>query len=83
MQFHAGLGAGAGTRQSAPAHRPVRAIWSSPATPVGYLLASYRIATAPEPNSSRLTSFKSTRFDNHANNVERAGLRGTLRPSSR
>ena len=30
---------------------------------------SYRIATAPEPNSSRLTSFKSTRFDNPANNV--------------
>src|SRR5262245_37805666 len=28
-----------------------------------YLLGSYRIATAPEPNSSRLTSFKSTRFD--------------------
>src|SRR5678816_1619404 len=34
-----------------------------------YLLGSYRIATAPEPNSSRLTSFKSTRFDNPANNV--------------
>ena len=33
------------------------------------LLGSYRIATAPEPNSSRLTSFKSTRFDNPANNV--------------
>jgi hypothetical protein len=33
----------------------------------GYLLGSYRIATAPEPNSSRLTSFKSTCFDsNHA-----------------
>ena len=29
----------------------------------GYLLGSYRIATAPEPNSSRLTSFKSTCFD--------------------
>ena len=28
--------------------------------PEGYLLGSYRIATAPEPNSSRLTSFKST-----------------------
>jgi hypothetical protein len=26
----------------------------------GYLLGSYRIATAPEPNSSRLTRFKST-----------------------
>jgi hypothetical protein len=28
--------------------------------PDGYLHGSYRIATAPEPNSSRLTSFKST-----------------------
>src|ERR671910_818261 len=37
--------------------------------PDGYLLGSYRIATAPEPNSSRLTSFKSTRFDSPANNV--------------
>src|ERR1017187_4155991 len=27
--------------------------------PDGYLLGSYRIATAPEPNSSRLTSLKS------------------------
>src|SRR5487761_2441400 len=35
----------------------------------GYLLGSYRIATAPEPNSSRLTSLKSTRFDSPANNV--------------
>src|SRR5437867_6605672 len=35
----------------------------------GYLFGSYRIATAPEPNSSRLTSFKSRRFDNPANNV--------------
>src|SRR5437016_9567884 len=35
----------------------------------GYLLGSYRIATAPEPNSSRLTSFKSIRFDSPANNV--------------
>src|SRR5881409_3354449 len=35
----------------------------------GYLLGSYRIATAPEPNSSRLTRFKSTRFDSPANNV--------------
>jgi hypothetical protein len=25
---------------------------------VGYLLGSYRIAIAPEPSSSRLTSFK-------------------------
>ena len=37
--------------------------------PDGYLLGSYRIATAPEPNSSRLTSFKSTCFDSPANNV--------------
>src|ERR1051326_317648 len=36
---------------------------------VRYLLGSYRIATAPEPNSSRLTSLKSTRFDSPANNV--------------
>src|SRR5580704_2577755 len=35
----------------------------------GYLLGSYRIATAPEPNSSRLTSLKSTCFDSPANNV--------------
>jgi hypothetical protein len=34
-----------------------------------YLLGSYRIATAPEPNSSRLTSLKSTYFDSPANNV--------------
>src|SRR6516162_4487875 len=32
-----------------------------------YLLGSYRIATAPEPNSSRLMSFKSTCFDSPAN----------------
>ncbi len=37
--------------------------------PNGYLLGSYLIATAPEPNSSRLTSLKSTRFDSPANNV--------------
>jgi hypothetical protein len=37
--------------------------------PNGYLLGSYRIATAPEPNSSRLTSLKSTGFDSPANNV--------------
>src|SRR5580700_2554468 len=36
---------------------------------LGYLLGSYRIATTPEPNSSRLTSLKSTRFDSPANNV--------------
>src|SRR6266498_3304303 len=44
--------------------RPTRA-----SKPDGYLFGSYRIATAPEPNSSRLTSFKSTRFDSPANNV--------------
>src|SRR5688572_11711138 len=38
-------------------------------SPDGYLLGLYRIATAPEPNSSRLTSFKSIRFDSPANNV--------------
>jgi hypothetical protein len=37
--------------------------------PDGYLLGSYRIATAPEPSSSRLTSFKSMGFDSPANNV--------------
>ena len=36
---------------------------------VGYLLGSYRMATAPEPNSSRLTSLKSIRFDSAANNI--------------
>src|SRR5439155_4856859 len=41
----------------------------SASKPDGYLLGSYRIATAPEPNSSRLTSFKSTCFDSPANNV--------------
>src|SRR5262245_47970341 len=35
----------------------------------GYLLVSYRMATAPDPSSSRLTSFKSTSFDSPANNV--------------
>jgi len=39
------------------------------ALPDGYLLGSYRIATAPEPNPSRLTSFKSKCFDSPANNV--------------
>jgi|GEM_PF-4983583 len=34
-----------------------------------YLLGSYRIATAPELNSRRLTSFKSIYFDSPANNV--------------
>jgi hypothetical protein len=30
--------------------------------PNTYLLGSYRIATAPDPNSTRLTSLKSIRF---------------------
>jgi hypothetical protein len=38
-------------------------------SPDGYLLGSYRIATAPEPSSSRLTSLKSTCFDSPANNA--------------
>src|SRR6187397_308177 len=32
-----------------------------------YVLGSYRIATAPEPSSRRLTSFRSTCFDSPAN----------------
>ena len=44
--------------------RPARA-----SKPDGYRLGAYRSATAPEPNSSRLTSFKSTCFDSPANNV--------------
>src|ERR1700732_4053056 len=49
--------------------RPTRAN-----NPNGYLLGSYRIAQhptppPPEPNSSRLTSLKSTYFDSPANNV--------------
>src|SRR5205823_4824816 len=43
-------------------------VWGS-ASADSYPLGSYRIATAPEPNSSRLTSFKSTCFDSPANNV--------------
>jgi hypothetical protein len=35
----------------------------------GYRLGSYRIATAPEPNSNWLTSRKSICFDSPANNV--------------
>src|SRR5437667_12650271 len=45
------------------------ALGADASKPDGYRLGSYRIATAPEPNSSRLTSFKSTRFDSPANNV--------------
>ena len=44
--------------------RPTRA-----GKPDGYLFGSYRIATAPKPNSGLLTSFKSTCFDSPANNV--------------
>src|SRR5579864_2665266 len=44
-------------------------IYRNARKPNGYLLGSYRIATAPEPNSSRLTSLKSTCFDSPANNV--------------
>ncbi len=40
-----------------------------PCKPDRYLLDSYRIATTPEPNSNRLTSFMSTGFDSPANNV--------------
>ena len=36
-------------------------------------LGSYRIATAPEPNSSRLTSFKSIRFISHPAKKESIG----------
>src|SRR5258708_6664812 len=52
------------SREPGSMMRPARA-----SNPDGYLLGSYRIATAPEPNSSRLTSFKSTCFDSPANNV--------------
>jgi len=44
----------------------MRLTWAD--KPDGYLLGSYRIATAPEPNSNRLMSFKSIRFDSPANN---------------
>src|SRR5262249_61982275 len=37
--------------------------WLHRFSPDGYLLGSYRIATAPELNSSRFTSLKSTGFD--------------------
>jgi hypothetical protein len=36
---------------------------------MAYRLGSYRIATAPEPNSSRPTSFKSSGVDSPANNA--------------
>src|ERR1035441_7859268 len=55
----------------AAAPRAERGLYSGPGAGrvAGYLFGSDRIATAPEPNSSRLTSFKSTRFDSPANNV--------------
>jgi hypothetical protein len=49
--------------------RHITCVTRQSARPNGYLRGSYRIATAPEPNSSRLTSFKSTCFDSPANNV--------------
>jgi hypothetical protein len=52
-----------------PAPSPDGSIKTWANKPNGYLLGSYRIATAPEPNSSRLTSLKSTCFDSPANNV--------------
>src|SRR5439155_22197268 len=58
-------------RPTSPASFPAlthQTVWGSASTD-SYLLGSYRIATAPEPNSSRLTSFKSTCFDSPANNV--------------
>src|SRR5215210_3743425 len=45
----------------------MRPTWAN--EPDGYLLGSYRIATAPEPNARRLTSFRSTYVDSPANNV--------------
>ena len=55
----------------------------------GYLLGSYRIATAPEPNSSRLMSLKSICFDSPANThevlLQRANwvpISGPRRPSN-
>src|SRR4051812_25589295 len=38
-------------------------------TPDGYRFGSYRVATVPEPSSSRLTSLKSTCFVSPANSV--------------
>jgi hypothetical protein len=48
--------------------RPARANQSK-----DYLLGSYRIATAPEPNSSRLTSLKCMRLSNHTVDCYDAG----------
>src|SRR5262245_43245712 len=48
-------------------YRPTRPIRANNRN--GYLLGSYRIATAPEPNSSRLINLKSRNFDSPANNM--------------
>jgi len=57
-------------KRSAGGHIEGKATWENVDFSLdGYLLGSYRIATAPEPNSSRLTNFKSIRFDSPANNV--------------
>jgi len=37
--------------------------------PDGHLLGSYRMATAPEAKSTRLTGFNSIRVDRPANNI--------------
>ena len=51
-----------------PASQASRAsIWGD--QPESYVLGSYRIATAPEGSSCRLTSFKSTCFDSPASSV--------------
>src|SRR4051794_28805615 len=50
-------------------HREGGLVQCARGAPNSYLLGSYRIATAPEPSSSRLTSLKSICFDSPANNV--------------
>ena len=57
-------GAGLELRARGPSVRPARV-----SKPYAYHLGSYRIATAPELNSSRPTSVKSTYFDSPANKV--------------
>lgn len=58
-----------GGARRAPAATPASAV-ASPSSGAGlYLLGSYRIATAPEPSSSRPTNLRSTYFDRPANNV--------------
>jgi hypothetical protein len=52
--------------QKSPASR---AAISTARSSDAYLLGSNCIATVPEPSSSRLTSFKSMRFESPANNV--------------